>query len=81
MLDDQATPRVPMSKVIADELEILGSHGMQAHRYDAMLALVQSGRIAPERLVGREISLEESIPALMAMDSFQGVGATVVTRF
>jgi hypothetical protein len=27
--------RNPLSKVIAHELEILGSHGMQAHRYDA----------------------------------------------
>jgi threonine dehydrogenase-like Zn-dependent dehydrogenase len=36
MLADHSTPAVPMSKVIAHELELLGSHGMQAHRYDAM---------------------------------------------
>ena len=81
MLGDHATPPVPMDRVIAWELEIRGSHGMQAHRYDAMLAMVLSGRLAPDRLVGREISLEQSIEALMRMDSFQSVGATVVTRF
>ena len=43
MLADHSTPAIPMSKVIANELEILGSHGMQAHRYDAMLAMIQSG--------------------------------------
>jgi len=81
MLAEHATPAVPMAKVIADELEILGSHGMQAHRYDAMLAMVLSGKLSPDLLVGREISLEESIEALMQMDSFQALGATVVTRF
>jgi alcohol dehydrogenase len=81
MLGEQSTPAVPMSKVVSDELEILGSHGMQAHRYDAMLSMVLSGKLAPQRLVGKEISLEESIPALMEMDRFQSVGATIVTRF
>ncbi|WP_269584811.1 zinc-dependent alcohol dehydrogenase family protein [Roseibium sp. Sym1] len=81
MLADHATPKVPMARVIGWELEILGSHGMQAHRYGAMLDMVRSGKLAPDRLVGKEISLEESIAALTQMDRFEGVGATVVTRF
>ena len=81
MLADHATPQVPMAKVIGQELEILGSHGMQAHRYDALLAMVATGKLSPERLVGREISLEQSIAALTQMDRFEGVGATVVARF
>ena len=28
------SPQIPMDKVIAHELEILGSHGMQAFRYE-----------------------------------------------
>ena len=81
MLADQAQPRVPMSRIIGWELEILGSHGMQAHRYDAMLAMVRSGKLDPAKLVGREISLAESIEALTGMDRFQSVGATVITQF
>ena len=81
MLAEHATPRIPMAKVIAQELELLGSHGMQAHRYDAMLAMIQSGKLAPEKLLGRTISLEESMEALMSMDRFEGVGVTVVTKF
>ena len=81
MLGDHSTPAVPMSRVIAHELEILGSHGMQAHRYDVMMAMIQSGKLKPELLVGQEISLEESIDALMTMDQFPGTGTTVVTRF
>ncbi len=81
MLADHSTPAIPMSKVIANELEILGSHGMQAHRYGAMLAMFQSGKLAPERLIGRRITLEESVQALTNMDKFEGVGVTVVTKF
>ena len=81
MLGDHAAPSVPMAQIIAHELEILGSHGMQAHRYDAMVAMIRSGRLAPEKLIGKRIALSDSIEALVTMDRFQGLGATVVTRF
>lgn len=81
MLAAHSTPSIPMSKVIANELEILGSHGMQAHRYGAMLAMMQSGKLAPEKLIGKTISLEQSIDALMNMDKFEVAGVTVVTQF
>jgi alcohol dehydrogenase len=81
LLGDQSAPRIPMSRVVANELELLGSHGMQAHRYGAMLEMAQSGKLRPERLIGGRISLEQSIDALMDMDKFQSVGVSVVTRF
>ncbi|MGK7752998.1 MULTISPECIES: zinc-dependent alcohol dehydrogenase family protein [unclassified Roseovarius] len=81
LLANQATPATPMAKVIGEELEILGSHGMQAHRYDAMLAMIQSGLVSPDKLIGNRIALEASIDALTSMDSFAGVGATVITGF
>ena len=81
LLGDHARPEVPMAKVIGQELEILGSHGMQAHRYGAMLDMVHAGKLDPGKLVGDRISLEEAPDALMNMDRFQSVGATVITRF
>ena len=42
-----------MARVIALELEIHGSHGIQAFRYDAALALIESGRLQPEKMIGR----------------------------
>ncbi|WP_319411674.1 zinc-dependent alcohol dehydrogenase family protein [uncultured Cohaesibacter sp.] len=81
MLADHATPQIPMAKVVGQELEILGSHGMQAHRYGAMLDMVQSGKLDPARLVGKQISLAEAPVALTSMDSFQSIGATVITSF
>ncbi len=70
-----------MSRVVANELELLGSHGMQAHRSGAMLDMAQSGKLRPERLIGERISLEQSIEALMNMDRFPSIGVSVVTRF
>ena len=81
MLGEHSTPAIPMSKVIAHELEILGSHGMQAHRYDAMFAMMKSGKLAPEKLIGRTINLEQAIDVLMNMDKFEVAGVTVVTEF
>lgn len=81
MLAENSTPAIPMAKVIAHELEILGSHGMQAHRYGAMLDMVQSGKLTPEKLIGKRINLEQSIDALMNMDKFEVSGVTVVTEF
>jgi alcohol dehydrogenase len=81
MLGDHTTPQVPMAKVIGKELEILGSHGMQAHRYGAMLDMITSGKLSPERLVGERISLADAPKALMEMDQFQSIGATVITSF
>jgi len=81
MLADHATPQVPMAKIIGQELEILGSHGMQAHRYGAMLDMIQFGKLDPARLVGDQISLSDAPKVLMDMDKFQSVGATVITTF
>ena len=81
MLGDNAHPKIPMDRVIAHELEILGSHGMQAFRYDAVFALLKAGRITPDRLVGRHLSLEEAPAALMAMDRFEQLGMQVITQF
>jgi alcohol dehydrogenase len=81
MVGAHSTPPVPMGRVIAFELEILGSHGMQAHRYDNMLSMVSSGKLAPGRLIGKQISLSESITALMNMNKFEGTGVTVITDF
>lgn len=76
---DLGHPRVPMSRVIALELELLGSHGMAAHDYPGLLALVESGRLRPDLLVTRRISLDEAGGALEAMgEPGYPAGVTVV---
>jgi alcohol dehydrogenase len=73
-----APPRVPMDLVIGRELELLGSHGMAAHAYPDMLALVAAGRLRPEQLVTSRISLDEAPRALVSMTDASPVGITVI---
>jgi alcohol dehydrogenase len=78
LMGEHAKAEVPMARIIAHELEVYGSHGMQAHRYGAMLAMIESGRLAPQRLITRHIGLDEAPQALMDMDKFQGTGVTII---
>jgi alcohol dehydrogenase len=80
MLAEQKQSAVPMDKIIANELEILGSHGMQAHKYPALLALIRAGKLSPEKLVKKTISLEEAPDELANMDRFEGTGITILNN-
>ncbi len=71
---------IPMGTVIARELEIVGSHGMQARRYPAMMEMILDGRLEPDRLVTRTISLSEVTEALPAMGTVRKPGVTVIDR-
>ncbi|GGX64206.1 zinc-dependent alcohol dehydrogenase family protein [Streptomyces minutiscleroticus] len=73
---DGTTP-VPMSRVIALELELLGSHGMPAHAYPRMLELVGAGVLRPELLVTSTVPLAAVARALAEMGTAPGAGVTV----
>ena len=55
-----ATRGCPWTRVIAWELDLLGSHGMAAADYPPMMELIRSGALQPQRLVERTIGLEEA---------------------
>lgn len=75
---DDADPAVAMGPVIAYELEILGSHGLQAHAYPELLRLVSEGKLDPTRLLDRTISLAEAPAALASLGEYRGTGVTVI---
>ena len=74
-------PKIPMDKVIANELEILGSHGMQAHKYPEMLNMILEGKLKPELLVENTIGLDDVPTALPNMDNFVSKGIQVINQF
>jgi len=78
---DERNARMPTGLVVANELEILGSHGMQAHRYPQMLEMMAAGSLQPQKLIGQTIGLEDAPAALVAMDRFAEVGVTVIDAF
>lgn len=76
MLGDAARAPLPWDRVIAWELEVLGSHGMAAGDYPAMLDMIADGRLDPARLVGEVVDLDGAAHALEAMDR-PGVSAGI----
>ena len=81
MTGDHQHARVPMDQVIANELEVIGSHGMQAYKYPEMLEMIRSGKLHPEKLIEKTIPLEEVTTALPNMDQFEHKGILVVDSF
>ncbi len=81
LVGDDSRPNLPMDIVVANELEIIGSHGMQAYRYPQMMEMIRVGKLSPEKLIGNLISLEQSIEALMNMDKFETTGVSIISQF
>ncbi len=78
---DDYRPRLPMERVIGWELEILGSHGMQAFRYGEMLDLITPASSSPNGSSARPYRSKKRRPELEAMGDFGAVGITVIDRF
>ncbi|VXB15069.1 zinc-dependent alcohol dehydrogenase family protein [Aeromicrobium sp. 9AM] len=71
-------PRVPMSRVIGWELDVLGSHGMAATDYPGMIALIEAGSLQPQRLIERTIGLGEAAELLPRFDQATVAGMTMI---
>ncbi|HCM77778.1 MAG TPA: alcohol dehydrogenase [Cytophagales bacterium] len=81
MTGDHQHPKVPMDQVLANELEIIGSHGMQAFQYPPMLEMIKAGKLQPEKLIERTITLQEATVALPNMNNFENKGVVVINAF
>lgn len=78
MAGAEANPPLPMHEVIAKELQLIGSHGMQAHQYPKMMEWISSGRMQPGKLLGKIITLAEACNELTDLNSFRHTGVTVI---
>ena len=81
MAGDDYQPRLPMELVIARELEIVGSHGMQAFEYPKMIRMISDGRLSPGALVRQTVDLEHAAASLGDPASLHVAGVTVIDRF
>jgi alcohol dehydrogenase len=81
MAGDDYHPALPMELVIGNELEIVGSHGMQAFEYERMLRMIEDGRLQPDKLVRQTVSLERAAETLGKPGDLQVAGVTIINRF
>lgn len=71
-------PRVPMDRVIAYELDVLGSHGMSARDYPEMMALIAHGELRPQDLIERTVTLDDAAELLPTFDQARVAGMTII---
>ena len=72
---------LPVDLFVFKELQFIGSLGMQAARYPAMLRMVESGKLHPGRLITGEVAIEEAGATLEGMGKFSTIGMTVITKW
>jgi len=76
---DNYRPSLPMDLVIANELEIVGSHGIV--EYGRMLDMIANGELQPDTLVRQRVSLQQAAEALGDPGKLQVAGVSVIDRF
>lgn len=78
LIDEHANTALPMDEVVARELEIFGTHGIQAYRYKALFEFLQSTSLELSQLVTRTIPLDDAGQALTTLASSSPAGITVI---
>jgi alcohol dehydrogenase len=78
LIGEAEDPPLPMNRVVANELQIFGSHGIAALSYPAVFQLIERRRIDLQRIIGPTVALEEVPVHLPAMTGFGGVGISLV---
>ncbi len=81
MTEEHARAAVPMDRIIAHELEILGSHGMQAANYPEMFRIIREQHINLKQMIGKTISLSEVPEYLPELNTATQAGVTVIDTF
>ena len=79
--DEQGLIAFPIDVMIERELTVLASQGMQASRYDAMLNMIEKGRLVPSELITRTVPLEETGEVMASMDDYGTLGFCVIDRY
>ena len=81
LYDENASLPLPLELAIAWELDIVGSRGMPAAAYPALLTMANRGLVRPARLVTERVSLERACEILPAMGGYTTQGVVVIDRF
>ena len=81
LLDPQLKWEFSPAKLIAHEIEIIGSHGIQSHRYEFMLQFLEDGSIDLDQLIRKRCTLQEGITQMVAMGANHHWGVDVITDF
>jgi alcohol dehydrogenase len=72
---------IPMGKVIAQEIDVLGSHGFESDNdLPHLLQLVAERKLDPSKLIEAHVDLQQGIKILQNMDHTSPLGITMITQ-
>ncbi|MGQ4557195.1 zinc-binding dehydrogenase [Halobellus sp. GM3] len=78
---EQGTIPLPTDTIALNEIEFIGSKGMQATKYEEIFRMIESGKLDPELIISDRVDLSETSDVLFAMDNFETTGISVITSF
>jgi D-arabinose 1-dehydrogenase-like Zn-dependent alcohol dehydrogenase len=78
---EQGQIPLPIDLIVLKEASVIGTLGMPAPRFPAMLRMVETGKLAPGKLVHEKIGLEQVGGVLAGMDRYATVGVTVIDEY
>ena len=81
MVEEDRHADLPLGRLVADELELRGTHGIPAHRYPALLEMVRGRALSPKMLVQNTLALTEAGEALTQLGTARTPGIQVVDTF
>ncbi len=72
---------IPTDYMLHAEMDFVTAKGMPPQRYPQLFRMMEHGTIQPERLVTKEVHLEDINDRLEAMSNFETKGVEVITEF
>ncbi|MCB1381061.1 MAG: zinc-dependent alcohol dehydrogenase family protein [Alphaproteobacteria bacterium] len=80
-LEQHAVVSLPLLETVySRQISILGTRGIAASRFPAMLGMIAAGRLQPSKMITRKIALSSAGEALAEMNGYSGTGITVIDR-
>lgn len=78
---EQGVVALPIDIMMVKELEFLSAFGMQGQRFGTLLSMIETGRLAPDRIVSRTVGLAEAGSVLADMGAYGTHGVVVIDDF
>ncbi|MEV7600521.1 alcohol dehydrogenase catalytic domain-containing protein [Kitasatospora sp. NPDC089797] len=78
---EQGDVPLPVDVMLVKELEFRSAFGMQAQRFGTMLAMIESGRLHPGRIVSRTVGLGGAGTVLAELAAYGPTGVVVIDDF
>lgn len=79
--EEEGRVDIPVDAMLHTEVDFLTAKGMQPHRYDEIFRLMEHDKIQPQKLITKEVNLENINDRLQAMTDFETMGVEVITEF